>query len=370
MLQAISVTDERGFGLEIVGLYEKAGRRFVRRRGYIIDPEVLEVIRPSTAAALEEEPVPGAMDDSVPDLEMTDGDPGDRILPVEKVMHSDPFEAEGIDAIDAGDVVIPIPLTAFKEPDREVIARALDDVWVLYMIAAARTESNPYGSNSLWAGLPDPDMGDAALERHPYTWDDSVLASPALFFRVVEVFPRRLKGDTTTFVGRDGRIHTVPRKEPLMVVVRGGELDETGAFVPGVPDPETGERREVLRVVNSRGLYSLTTGERFPQIEPVNHRPVVMPHPGEWFWKRGYISPKGVGISGLKVEPGDGEALVRYTAASGEERVFGCDVVDGVPVLRPATVAFLKDHPASRPLVACLMQKVDRYIAARRVIGE
>lgn len=226
--------------------------------------------------------------DLVPDVEMlgSDGDPGDRILPEELVSSGDPIldEALAEDVFDLGEG------QEFPPLDR--------GIYTVYFVQAERNATNPYGSRDSFAGIAPvfecrrrsdcrscytkygqvPESSGvlefdtpcrAAWERHPISWEGAQVRSLPAFFQVIATLPRRLReGHFKAFRGRDGRLHTVQMKDRPYVVVRWGDLDEDGNFVPGVEDPDTGERVERISVMPAWALYNIRTGEKFKYEEP------------------------------------------------------------------------------------------------------
>lgn len=253
--------------------------------------EVLQDIFPAVPQVEEVEAVGGAVPDSaelVPDVEMLgdDGDPGDRILPEDMVSSGDPIEDEDL----TEDIFDLCEGKTFSATDGEVYAA--------YFVQAGRNPSNPYGSRDSYAGIAPtfqcrldgdcdtchqrfgqvPDLWGVlehdtpcrrVWERHPISWEDSTVRTISAFFQVIAVLPRRIReGQFKVFRGRDGKLRTVQMKDRPNVIVRWGDLNERGEFIPGVENPDTGERLERISVMPAWALYNIRTGEPFNYEEP------------------------------------------------------------------------------------------------------
>ncbi len=348
---ALAISRQEGGGLEIEDC-GYMGEHFMAQ-----DPrleglgELLRELFPSTPA-LEEEPVAGAISEAelMPDLEMLggDGDPGDRILPEELVSTGDPVEDEGL----VEDV-----LDLYREQDAGF--PSIDgEVYAAYFVDAMRNSRNPYGSRNRFAGV-SPEFTCArrncencrakaglvldvlgseiefdtpcrrAWERHPVAWDDSHITSLPAFFQVVAVLPRWARNTWKNIRTRYGRVTRIQMKDAPYVVVRWGDLDDEGRFVPGIVDERTGERRDRYSIMPAWALYNVRTGERFKYQEPTV--PVQLNRPfrarvfrevrRRWpdYWKR-IIQPRQVGIRWWRVDETTDGYLVRL--ALNDKRVL------------------------------------------------
>lgn len=365
---------------EVVDLADPTLQEVIEEELGAVEPQLAELTEADYVVASEEE-----LGESSPDLEMLgeDGDPGDRILPEEMVRSGDPVEDEGL-AEDIADL----------ERSGELMP-VVDGVFVAYHVVTHRNHRNPYGSRHSFAGVTvefkcgraekaaepcrrckeapgrvrcpylgkgatvpcvacaeehgvvDPLDGAVqfatpcwvAWERHPVTWEDAKVVSLPAFFQVVAVLPRWPRPTWRNIRTRDGRVVRVQEKDAPHVVVRWGDLDEEGNFVPGWLDERTGERVERYSILPAWALYNVKTGERFRYEEPsqpvrLNRRfraqvlkEVTARYP-QW-WKRVIHPRKDLGAAWWKADVEDERVTVRFAYPDGRVCTVVVPVIDG-----------------------------------------
>ena len=298
--------------------------------------------------------------EGVADLELLgeDGDPGDRILPEEFIRSGDPVEDEGLTPLDAEELIPTGVLSQVAAPQ---------DLYVAYFVNIQRSAENPWGSRDSFAGIDAIAAAGSSLRSLPY------------FFQVVAVLPRQPRGEFRNFIGRDGRVHTVQMKDRPYVVVRAGDIDENGNFVPGIVDEETSERRERYFVIAAWSLYNIRTGERFQYTEPT--APVRL---NEEFRRRVFqvcceryphlfqkvLHPrKHLGVKYWRVEvptEGDGEAYVSFRFWDGRYTREVVQVSGSQPVLPAAPISQLRLFA----LQAVAWRLVEQELAGGKEVSE